>query len=305
MNENSISDRQRYAWVMTAMIAPLAAVTAGQSWVTVGIVASLCAALCGTVVNQVTEDKWPKWFMLAQWLWATAALGQMLRFIPKVWPQAEHPEFLVVILLAAALWASRSGAEANARTGTVFTWIVGILMVLVFGAAAKDIRVENITAGLDIPDAEIFFVLMIPGIAVFLPGRSGKRSKGFAAAITFLAVLIPFLTAGVFSRTLAGKMENPFWELSRTLTFSGAAQRFESLVSAGLTISWFLLMSLILCVANRLWPARGGAALCAGGALILYLFDMRISPSILAAGSVLFWGLLPLLAQGIGGRKKL
>lgn len=306
-----IEKRQLSAWTLAAMIAPLATVMAGQPWVSGGITAAACMTLCWTLHRQIQEDAlWPAWFCVVQWLWATLALSQILGYLPETWPRAEAPDLIVIVLLLAALWAAWSGTEPCARAGTVMFWIVGALMAGVFAAALQDVRMENLSPRFRNPDTGIFFILLIPCMAVLLPRREKSGPTVLAVSAALLAIAVPGLTAGVLSPKLAESSSNPFYELSRTISFSGAAQCFEALVSAGLTVSWFLLLCLFLAVCGEMakyvaarW-ARCGMAVSALGAAVLYLYDLKINETMMAVGGVLLWGLLPVLSQGIGGRKK-
>lgn len=310
MSEKRINRKQLWLWIAAAMIAPLTASAAGQSWVTVGITAAVCTALSCTLHFQIDINvEWSRWFCGLQWLWSAAALGHILDDVPLAWPQAEHPAWIVLILLLAALWSVRQGSEACSRVGATLFWIVGILMAVVCAAAVKDVRLEYIKPKLRIPDTNIFFVLLIPCAAILLPRREKGGPWILMAGVGVAALAVSFLTAGVLSPELAEALSNPFHEVSRTLTLSGAAQRFESLVSAGLTVSWVLLLCLLLSVAAEMWerafPGKWGAAACAAAAVGIRLCGLRINAVLMAAGSVVFWGLLPVLAQGIGQRKKL
>lgn len=294
------------------MIAPIATVMAGQPWVPVGITAAVCMALCWTLHRQVQEDVcWPSWFCVFQWSWTTLALSQILGFLSETWPQAEAPKIISIGLLLAALWAAWSGAETCARAGSTLSWLVGLLTLVVFVAALKDMRAENLAPQFRAPNTEIFFILLMPCMAVLLPRRERGGKSTLTICVVLLALTLSVLTTGILPPRLDMSGKNSFYEMSRTLTLSGAVQRFEALISAGLTISWFFLMCMFLSVSGTMvknmalrWE-RTGVVLCAVGAVSLYLCDLRISNALMVVGSVLFWGVLPVLAQGIEFRKKM
>lgn len=310
MTEKLTGHKQLWLWISGAMFAPMTAVLARESWVIIGIAGAVCGALCWTLHAQTGSNvKWSKWFCAAQLIWTAVILSELFGQIPMTWPQTSHPNMASLILALLALWAVHGGTESCARTGSTLFWIVLALAGTAFLAAAKDVRFENVRPQLQVPDTRCFYVLLLPCAAAMLP----RKQEGVSFKIVWLliagAAAIPFLTAGVLSPALVREVDAPFYELSRTLTLSGAAQRFEAVISAGMTVSWFLILCMVLSVSGemgrQLKMGRMGPPLAAAAAGVLYLCNTHISGTFLAVGSVLFWGLIPALAQRVGVEKKL
>ena len=90
----------------------------------------------------------------------------------------------------------------------------------------------------------------------------------------------------------------------------GVAERFEALVASALTGGWFALFIIILSaayhLAKQIFPsgAKCSVLLCA----IIAAGLMCILPKTsnwMAVGCLIFWGFLPVAAQGIESRKNI
>ena len=98
--------------------------------------------------------------------------------------------------------------------------------------------------------------------------------------------------------------------MSKSISLFGTMERFEALVSAALTAGGFCLLAL-LCLSNAaiLRAVRPQAEKYApignfllGGASIWLIAGVGMS--VLAVGSAIFWGILPLLILSVAKRKK-
>ena len=104
---------------------------------------------------------------------------------------------------------------------------------------------------------------------------------------------------------LASVKETPFYETVRSLTLLEQAQRFEAVLSAGMTVSWFALLSLYLCLCGKksetLFPGRAkwGIGVSTTIAVIGVLCDMTIPLVYVSVLAAIFWVLVPVLTPWI------
>ena len=93
------------------------------------------------------------------------------------------------------------------------------------------------------------------------------------------------------------RIKAPFYEMSRTLTFLGAGRRFESLVAAGMTIGYFVLITYFLQITTKAWEVsktmKPGVWISTAFAGLVFLSGMRMNSRLLAVGTLGIWVLLP------------
>ena len=103
----------------------------------------------------------------------------------------------------------------------------------------------------------------------------------------------------------------PFYTMAQSLSLFGVVERFEPIVSMGLTAGGFCLLALLCRVNGRafevLLPRAGGGFAAGvnfiGGCLGMWLAE-RLPAAALAGGTAIFWGLLPIGTLLVGNRKK-
>lgn len=275
-----IPARQLSAWLFAGMTPVLIQLLAGGSWLWITAGGGVSAAL--------TAIAWKYW-RIAKWqcpiliLYIVLLLGQLLFRTSQSWPIGSNDPAVALILLFLAAGSANKGVSAAARTGTVLFWAVLLLYLVVFGAGTGEVRVTDIKPGRQIADTLGFVVYTLPIVSVcFLsPGEKVGARILLPALFTAAASVI---TAGVLSQSVAADTPNAFYEVCRSMNLFGVAQRFEPMISAGMTVGWFALISLMLSccgsLTDRIFPGAGrygvwGAAACAA---VIKLCGLHISP---------------------------
>lgn len=291
--------RQLWLWVVLATV-PIGVQLSGGNWLWVGTV-----AVAGGVLG------WAAWnFGKWQWCWArfvrygilVAVLGSLVGVAEGSWPGSEHIA-LPLILLVLAAWSAGKGPKCAAVVGSVLGWFVlagyGVLLV----AGVKDARVEWLELQWMGASWEAACVLVTPVVAVAVQ-RAEDRWSGKLVIPYGIVIAASVLTAAVMMG--AGS----FYEMCRSMEFLGVAKRFESVVSALMTVGWFGWMSFyltvcggIICGPDKKQRKTGvyAAAVVAG---VMLLCKVHINPVWLVAGVTIFWVFVPLLEQAVGSEKK-
>ncbi len=311
MNSNEISRRQLAAWVFAAAAAPLAQLLGGRGWPEALLTGAVCGVLCAAVLLLPQDWRQKRWLCAVQALWAVAALAGAATMSARAWPDAGNGIAVPLVLLALGLWSVWDGAAAAGRAAATVFWLLALLLAAVFVAGGKDIRPENLQLQWQEPDGGIVFALMLPAVGACLPGKRHAGAAWVPAVTGLFGVAVATLCAGVLSPQLAIQLENPFYEMSRSLNLLGVAQRFEALVSAAMTLGWFCLISLLLSavyhLAGQVHPGweRPAVAVAAIAAIGLILGGVAVPGIWLGMLAAVCWGLLPLFTQGIVQIKKL
>ena len=97
------------------------------------------------------------------------------------------------------------------------------------------------------------------------------------------------------------KTKAPFYEMARAMSFLGTAERFESVVAAGMTLGYFVLITLLLRSTANAWESRKnrkvGIWVSAAFIALVFISGMRMNSRLLAVGTVLVWVVLPVLEK--------
>lgn len=248
MKENRISDRQLKAWRFGAVAAPIAHLAAGCSW-PVALAAGAAGILIGWI-GSGKRDRAP-WLCAIQWLVCVVAAAEGMHWMQSFWQSGGS--WVPLILLALAAWAA--GKTATVQAGILLLWFVGFLLGSVLLSAIPEIRLENLTFRPEVNEWErglrLMGVILLTGVVESPSDERHKRSRGFPwLELAGYAVLCAVCTQGVLSWPIASKAASPFYELSRSVRFYGAFQRFESLAVMGMMLGMFLFLS-YLCTIGR------------------------------------------------------
>lgn len=279
----------------------------GSSWVWLAV-AGTVSVLIAVCVWQLGWDvtRWQAPFLL---IYTIIVIGSVLRQCDESWPVGNSYPAVPLIVLALAAWSAQKGPSAAARVGTVLFWVVLIMYLVVFGAGAKDVQLRWLKPRWDVPNAMGQLIFLVPSAAACLVRPDKKWSVRLTLPMVF-TIAAAIITVGVLSTPVAMRLENPFYEMSRSISIASVARRFEALISAGMTVGWFALLSLLLSICGlcvqRLFAGWGrtgvwGSALAAGGWM---LCGLHIPGWILLIGAALFWVAMPILTQGLGRIKK-
>ena len=303
--DERIPARQLAAWLFVATLPPLIQLTSGDSWLWLLVLGGGCL-----VLNWIRGRLMlPKWEYIPGVVLTVIVLGEFAARSAGSWPVGNSDPAVPLILLVLAAWSASKGAQAAVRAGAVLSLFVVLMYAFYFAAGLEQVRWEWLKPTGQMVEPLGLLVLLIPSATSIFPikgtGGNGKRILGLCIAVG--AVL---LTQGVLSPKVATLLENPFYEMSRSLELLGVAQRFEALTCVTATVGWFALMTLLMSVngklIERIRPGWGclGVWTSAIGAAGWYLCGLHISGWILTEIWAVFWVGFPLLTQGIGKIKK-
>ena len=134
---------------------------------------------------------------------------------------------------------------------------------------------------------------------LFLPTKKGGGRFWFAVGV--FTVLLLYATGGKSG-------EVPFLTAVKGIEVFGILQRFEALASCVMTVGLFLMLALLAGAGGEIVKTLGvgqikGWAVILPASIVVWWID-EVDAAILTVGAALFWGIIPLLAQGIVGEKK-
>lgn len=299
--------RQLSAWVFAAITPVAIQLAAGASWPWTAIIAASCALMV-----------WLAWTrglgILSQWacvlgvLLAAMTAGELLPSAGDCWPTGNKTA-VPLILLALAVWSAQKGPSAAARVGCVLFWVVVSIYFVVLAAGAKEVEIQWLRPEDTETDWDLAVLSLTPAAASVLMGKERRWGPRLLLPGAFILCAC-LIVGGVLSPMVVRGLDNPFYEMSRSLSVFGVAKRFEAVVSAGMTVGWFTLLSLYLTICGKLSenvrPGWGRLGAYAGAVLAVawMLCDLHIPRPLLAILMAVFWVAMPLLAQGIARFKQ-
>ncbi|MBR2047042.1 MAG: hypothetical protein IJ960_00430 [Oscillospiraceae bacterium] len=267
-------------WITAACAAPLAH-WAGIGWLATALAAAAAVPLCwlpGSVEHQ------GKPLGIAQWLWTAAVLGSLVPAAGNYWTGGGKAVGLILLTLAAL--AGRTAQRE--RSGNTLFWLlapVGGLILLLAAGKLEWIWLE--------PQAgkwpgELLCILLVPA----LTGKEKKGTQGILAGLTAIGAAI--LIQGTLGHQTAAAASAPLYETGKALGPGG-----EILVSVGMTLSWYALASLLFGKAMEFLreagiPSGWAAAVTWAMSGAMVLLELKIPGTVLAAGSLILWVILPL-----------
>lgn len=287
------------AWILAALSAPLCHLTGKTGWIEVAAAGTLC-----TVLNllrfredsELTQTK--KWYVAVAGVCLVLAAGVCLNLAETTWPTGNTTTVVPLVLLVLAAWGAWEGPEKASRTGSVLLWFLVILFSSVVAGGVGNVKLSRIGVSGEVSDGLVYLVFLLPGIAAVIP-----RSKGSEKLLWVLpafGTLMTLLVTGILSEPVAGSIEDPFGEFGKSLSLFGVVERYESLVSASLTIGYFCLISLLLSAAHHLaetvYSGKGriGMLLTAFGAALTMNLNLKWF-YVLAMVLLVTWYVIPVI----------
>lgn len=304
MYDHKLHPRQLTAWLCGALIPTGIQLTAGSSWFSVCLVAVL-SAIC--VWFQWRFGTGPRgkmtcmlWLVVMSLVLGTAAQASVLS-----WPTGGHPLASAMLLLLAA-WSAWKGTDAAARVGSVLFWLVLLLYLVLLGAGAKQVQWQWLapTKG-EVGSMGCLLLLTPAGAAIHLKGREHFHPRLLLTVL--LCTLASLITAGVLSPKAAASQTDAFYYTIRSLEHG---RGIEAILSAGMTVGWFSLLSLYLTICatvfEKVKPGAGrwGIIGATVAGLTILLCQVHIPTTILLVLCAIFWVFLPVLTQWIDVEKK-
>ena len=284
----------------TAMIAPVVQTASRCSWMAALGIGALCVGVCW-LQEKLEISKWG-WLSAVQWIWLIVTGGSTLRWTGYGW-QTDAWSIPGVILLLSA-WTAAGGNRRSMAAGNVLRFGILTLLGTVLVSGLWDIRTENLKPSWALSGAGLITVLLLPAA---IPTEGRKKAGWFLLA---LAGAVSMVTTGVLTEDYALGHESPFYELSKNVKLLGTAKRFESLSAAGLTLGFYVFLTRLLrgCAdfgkVLRIDREKESVWISAAGMAIGYGLEYWRYEKILALGTALLFGVLPLIA-GIAKKMKM
>lgn len=291
----------------TGWVAALFALAAGT-----GLLAVLLRARSRTAASPVqllAKSRGGRAALTALLLWNFLALGGTACQLCLAFPDGHAFPLVGLLLLIVAAQAAQDGAGTVLRMGGVLSlFSVGFYAVLL-GFSLPQVHAAWLRPAPP-GNAALLPCVLTPCLALFLPVRGQARIAPWLVAGVVLALGSTALCAGSLSPARAGSDAFPFYTAIGGARLFGVLERMEALVSAAVCVGGFCLLAL-LCVVNRAVlralnfsrPRCVSAAnfLLGGAAMGLVPLLPRLA---FAAGTTIFWGLLPAATLLVENRKK-
>lgn len=301
MRSETITCRRLWAWLLTALFAPLAHFS-GDSWLAVLLAGVICCCALALLPHYEGAVVSSKGLCLVEYIWALLLLSRFAPLSAQYWPGRGSGVVIPAVLLLLAAYAN---ANRPSRVAGVLFWVLAAGLVPIIIAGGKDVDPRWL-----LPRDMDLSLLLIPALltpfaARFLPTQH-REGWGWYPWITLLGVTLCLITNGVLSHQVASADPTPFRQLSRSLTI-GSASRFESLVSVLITMGWFGLYSLLLRIANVL-GYKAGITITENSyvnAVVVYALSYitAISDLLLTVVTIILWVLLPFVHGKIKSKK--
>lgn len=303
-----IPGAQMNAWVLTAAVGPILSVIGRTGWMTV-LIAAVAAGALSFCILSCKQVKLPRWLCVLELVWIAVFISGIGRISSTCWTEKSFPVIPIVLLILGAFAASRGSVPA-ARVGATLVWLVIPMLAIVAIAGTADVNTSWIRMELEIPDSVLVSLLLTPCMCAFLPQDATVGIRWSAAILGVFSVIGAVLMDGLMGAAAATHAGNSFYEFSKSINLLGIAERFEALIACVLTGSWFALFALLLSAAYHLFEnlvASAGkygvwAVSAVGGAFMCILPN---NSEWIAIGTLIFWGFLPVAAQGIVGAKNI
>lgn len=298
MQGNKIENSQRTAVLAGAMTVPLIQAAGYSSWLTVLTVGGASLVL-GWYLGKWLEPVGP-WLGVMQNLWICVVLSQMLRWCGQLWPGHRDGWAAPILVLALAVWLTRGKDNRMARAGAALALPVLLGLGLVILSGAADVDPEQLMPKWRMGNWDLVWVLLLFPLCMGDLRDGGGKGMGWALTLGTAASAV---IAGVLSPGAAVGEAAPLYEMSRTVTLFGVADRFESLTAAAMTVGYFVAVSYLLEYTKRSDTGRRTWVYGLGAAL-LFLLDIEVEGRWIALGTAVLWIVLPVLGRGKNyGRK--
>lgn len=292
MYHKEITEKQSSAWLAAALAAPLVQTASGCSWPAALAVGSVCLLTCWALGKYIALPD--RWILILQCLWACIIMSELLHWSTYCWPTHKSEWAVPLTLLLLAAWAVNGGRGRAARVGCVLLWPLALLLGAVLLSGIPDVKSQNLKPTWQMPDAHLIMVMLLP--ALCRPGER-KRNGWLLTKLMLFALVTSIVTAGVLSPAVSSNITAPVYELSRSLSLFGIAERFESLIAAAMTLGYFSVLTYLLSIAESAWKGKKGLWGSVVVIGLLFLCNLRADSRILAIGSILIWLVLPVICH--------
>lgn len=301
MFREKVPQYQLAAWLFVSVSAPVVQTVGKNGWVTTAVAGVGCLGICwlATVLSPL-ETVRKKWFCVLQLPVIVLVTAEFARWSVDCWPTGTDFPVVPLTLLTLAVFSALHGAAGASRVPSVLFWFLAILYGIVLAAGSKNVKVQWLSPNWELPDDGLLLALLLPSVAALLPREKGKAMHlAFPVILLFLLAAVLW-TVGTISPEVAAEVSWPFYESSKSLNLLGVAERFESLVSAAMTLGYFSLYSLLLSVAGSVGECiksgwgKWAVITCGVATAALTLLMIHTAQGLLVIITLIAWCFLPL-----------
>lgn len=292
--------RQKNAWLLTAMLAPLAH-AAGAGWLSIALAAGVLLPL--TMLPGRFEGL-SKPILWLEWGSVILTAGLLLPNSGNYWPGRASEIVVPVTLLVLA------GLTENVRRGAnvagTLCWMTGGLFLFILYTGIQGVRMQWLKPEPIAWNQVLILTMLLPRLALLW--EVPQKKSGYAILwIGLIGIILGILVQGNLSAMVAKAEDAPFYLMARSLRM-GSLTRLEPVVSLALTFSWFCL-SLYLVMAGKTFlrmaevgpkAALWGTVGAVSGAIMINMQDKLHIVQIVA---LILWVLTPSL-RFVNGSKK-
>ena len=281
---NTSSFRQYAALGFCAFTVPAILLLPQCGWVWATAAALVTALLCAggpiTPPNRLIST------LLLLWNWLMLGCFASMLSLPA---QSDLPGLLLLLLAA-------YGAER--KTLPRVAAVLSFFLVAMYGAllvfALPELKVQALAPELQ-GDWTLLPFALAPTAVCYLCKERGRATPWLMGGI---------LLAGLAAVVTQGLRATDFYTAAKSVTVLGVMERLEPLVLSALTAGGFCLMGLLCTVNGELTQGRATASLNFLGGAAGYLLFPLIPSWLPAAGTAIFWGLIPFCLQLVEILKK-
>lgn len=244
-----MSSRQLGMSLFAGLCAPLAVVCSAYPWPGVLLGLGVAGLGNGLMVRAAKRGvEFPVFLRIAYLLWTLLIMAKTAALSRACFQDSTG--FIPLILLALSAAAAQRGASNCGWLGAILWIALAALLGGLLIGAAQDFTLPRFAAARGVEDGwpVIAAVALAPAaLMVLLPKReSGSLRWGYwlAAAMGFAASVV---SCGVLG-PLRPHLAQPLYHMVQGVSVLGVAERLEALLSAALSVGYFLALS-FLCAA--------------------------------------------------------
>ena len=241
-------------------------------------------------------------------VWCELLLALRLRLCAqRLLPAGERDGslwFFLAVVSALVLWMGLGKLSAFARAGQIFLVVLFAVGAVVLLLSVSQVRIERlIPLTWEEGGKAARAALSAAGVlgwgwcGAFLCGQVARgEDRGrwhwafWGAGGCFLLLLAQGVIIGNLGSVLAGRLDNPFFALAKSVGVEGAFQRVESLVIALWTLADLTMAGLLLFAQRALWRELGPAETDRKASVVLMILAVVLAWAAFSEeGDTLYW----------------